>query len=153
MAHFDADNVVFQVKPVGGAANTWKTLVCEENLSAPSTRSVNERPTKCRIIKSTSQPSVSITGTSVMETDLDADQLSFKAAYDYFIAGTTLEGRMINLADVSASIDEGEVVLVRGEGIFSECTPTANVGAAADFNWTFQITGDVEADESDESGF
>lgn len=151
MSHFDADNVVFQVKPVGGAANTWKTLVCEENLSAPSTRTVNERPTKCRIIKSTSQPSVSITGTSVMETDLDLDQLSFKDAYDYFINGTTLEGRMINLA--SGSIDEGEVVLVRGEGIFSECTPTANVGAAADFNWTFQITGEVDVDESNESGF
>ena len=151
MAHFDADNVVFQVKPAGGAANTWKTLVCEENLSAPSTRSVTERPTKCRIIKSTSQPSVSITGTSVMETELDADQLSFKDAYDYFIAGTSLEGRMINLAD--GAIDEGDVVLVRGEGIFSECTPNANVGAAADFNWTFQITGDVDVDETDESGF
>jgi len=151
MAHFDADNVVFQVKPAGGAANTWKTLVCEENLSAPSTRSVTERPTKCRIIKSTSQPSVSITGTSVMETDLAADQLSFKAAYDYFVAGTSLEGRMINLA--SGALNEGDVVLVRGEGIFSECTPNANVGAAADFNWTFQITGEVDADESNESGF
>ena len=151
MAHFDADNVVFQVKPAGGAANTWKTLVCEENLSAPSTRTVNERPTKCRIIKSTSQPSVSITGTSVMETDLDSDQLSFKDAYDHFIAGTSLEGRMINLAD--GAIDEGDVVLIRGEGIFSECTPSANVGAAADFNWTFQITGDVDVDETDESGF
>ena len=151
MAHFDADNVVFQVKPAGGAASTWKTLVCEENLSAPSTRSVTERPTKCRIIKSTSQPSVSITGTSVMETDLASDQLSFKAAYDYFVAGTSLEGRMINLA--SGALNEGDVVLVRGEGIFSECTPNANVGAAADFNWTFQITGEVDADESNESGF
>lgn len=151
MAHFDGDNVVFQVKPVGGAAGTWKTLVCEENLSAPSTRSVTERPTKCRIIKSTSQPSVSITGTSVMETELDSDQLSFKAAYDYFIAGTSLEGRMINLQD--GAIAEGDVVLVRGEGIFSECTPSANVGAATDFNWTFQITGEVDVDESDESGF
>ena len=151
MAHFDADNVVFQVKPLGGADTTWQTLVCEENLSAPSTRSVTERPTKCRIIKSTSQPSVSITGTSVAETDLDSDQLSLKAAYDYFVAGTSLEGRMINLA--VSPIGEGDVILVRGEGIFSEVTPNANVGAALDFNWTFQITGDVDVDESDESGF
>jgi hypothetical protein len=58
---------------------------------------------------------------------------------------------MINLAD--GAINEGDVVLVRGEGLFSECTPAANVGTAADFNWTFQITGDVDVDESDESGF
>jgi hypothetical protein len=149
MAHFDADNVVTQIKPVGGASNTWKTILCEENLSAPATRTVNERPTKCRIIKSTSQPSVSITGTSVIETDLESDEISYKGIMDYFVAGTTLEARVINLA-VDA-ISEGDVILVRGEGIFSECTVNANVGAAADFNWTFQITGDIDVDESDES--
>jgi hypothetical protein len=82
---------------------------------------------------------------------LASDEISFKGCYDYFIAGTSLEGRMINLAD--GAIDEGDVVLVRGEGIFSECTPNGNVGTATDFNFTFQITGDVDVDETDESGF
>jgi hypothetical protein len=151
MAHFDADNVVFQYKPLGGASNTWKTLVCEENLSATLSRAISERTTKCRIIKSTSQISGSITGTSVAETAPDADQATLKDVLDAIAANTSLEGRIINLA--SGAINEGDMILVRGEGIFSDVNPSANAGGQLDFGWTFQITGDVDVDESDESGF
>lgn len=150
MAHFDADNVVFQYKPLGGASTTWKTLVCEENLSATLDRAINERTTKCRIIKSTSQISASITGTSVAETSLDADQASLKDVLALIAANTQLEGRIINLA--VSPINEGDVILVRGEGIFSNVNPSANAGSQLDFGWTFQITGDIDVDESDESG-
>lgn len=145
---FLANNVVFQVEDPN-TPGTWLTMVCETDLTGSLTVAVNTTPTKCATIKSVGEVNASISGSGVANTSPEADEISLKQAIDWMAANTLLVGRMINLAVSPVAL--GAAVTVKGSGYFTEVSPSAPADGSLTFDWTFEITGTIDTEESDES--
>ena len=146
---FLANNVVFQYKTVGGAASTWKTIVCETDLNGTLSSDVTTLTTKCGQIKSLGVPGATINGSGAANTAPTSSQASLAAILDLCNAQTQLEGRMLNLA--IGSVGTGAATLIRGIGYFTNVQPHAAAAGSLTFDWTFEITGTVDTSEADES--
>jgi len=146
---FLANNVVFQYKLVGGAASTWKTIVCETDINGTLSTDVTTLVTKCGQIKSLGVPGATITGSGAANTAPTSTQASLAAVLDLCNASTQLEGRMLNIA--VGSVATGAAVLIRGIGYFTSVAPSAPAAGSLTFDWTFEITGNVDTTEADES--
>ena len=145
---FLANNVVFQYRDAD-TGGTWKTLVCETSLTGNMTVAVNSTSTKCGVIKSVGEAGVTITGSGVANTSPTSSEASLKDLLDLTVAGTLLEGRMVSLA--VSPLGEGDAILIKGDGYFTEVSPNADADQSLTFDWTFEMTGTIDVEESDES--
>jgi hypothetical protein len=144
---FLANNVVFQHRPILGG--TWKTIVCETTLSGNLSVSVNSLSTKCAVIKSVGEASATINGSAAANTSPTASESSLKDIIELCATKEKRLGRLINLAVGSVGI--GDAVLIKGEGYFTEVSPSADADQNLTFDWTFEISGVIDTEESDES--
>jgi len=145
---FLSDNVVFQTRSatLGG---TWQTWVCNTTLNGALASTVNELITKCGTIQTPSNVTGTINFSGAANTSPDSDQISLKSASEYANERTLLEGRLINL-DVTP-IDDGEVILMKGDGYVTSFTVNADAGNPLTFDAVFSFSGTIDTDESDES--
>jgi len=145
---FLANNVVFQYRDAT-TVDPWKTLVCETSITGNMTVNVNSVSTKCGVIKSVGEAGVTVSGSGVANTAPTATQGSLKDILDLCKNNTLMDGRLVNLS--AGSVALGAAVLIRGDGYFTAVSPNADADQSLTFDWTFEMTGTIDTEESDES--
>ena len=125
-----------------GTTGVWKRLVCEETLDVDFTSDVNTTKTKCGVFKGFLIPDCKISGSGVANSQPVSTEISHDEITTNMLGVTKKEFR---IQDVATS---GSVILIAGQGNFSQQKITFNNGDTVKFTYTFEATGDIESHES-----
>jgi hypothetical protein len=111
-------------------------VVCAENSGVDGSRDVNSKRTKCGVIKGFGPASWTMTGSGVANTTPGTGKASAQTLIAAFQNETPLSIYLIHAVDDALYYREGA-------GQLSRYTETANTGDTVNFDFTFDIAGNL----------
>jgi len=130
MSRQAADDLIQYISTDDGA--TWKAIVCLTQNGVSSSDSSTETQTKCGTIVASGSGTNQFTGTGVMETAPETDEVSYMDLWALKNAGTDF---MI----VEKNTDES--IFTLGTGKVTDISSDASAGNNANFSYTIKISG------------
>lgn len=129
-----------------GIDGTWKTIICEIDSEGGSDASTTETATKCGTFVATNNPTNTVSGNGVADSDPSSSQATLLDLQRLVNNQTRVWFRRQNAAEPSSSILAGQVVNMLGQGRFTSARDTATEGDVVKFSWAFAFSGDVSVD-------
>jgi len=132
----------FYVRDSGGAG-VWKKLTCMETLVFDAQNDVNTKKTKCGVFKGIiTPPDFKASGQGVCNTAPTATEYSYDALQNDQMNGQKKSFRIQDTATL------GTVIMINGDGYFTQSQLTANNGETMNFTFTFEVDGAIITSES-----
>lgn len=116
---------------------TWKVLVCMIDKNIPLTTQTEVDQTYCGPKVGQGPIEFNPSGNATVETNPDADEVSFDELLEVMNAGTTIKFRLQN--PLSGSVGRG--FYLSGDILITELTPNGTALGLMKFSFTFTGTG------------